>query len=91
MSNDGAIVGRQDGFDELTIVVVECIRNLMAFSNCSLPEAIRCATENIADMMGDQTRGKLEEGRRADFVVMNDEGEVLQTWIAGTKVWEKGE
>ena len=61
----------------------------MAFSNCTLAQAIRCVTENVADMMGDRTRGKLEEGRRADFVVLNDEGEVLQTWIAGVKVWEK--
>ncbi|KAI9690860.1 MAG: hypothetical protein M1822_008479 [Bathelium mastoideum] len=69
----------------------ECVRNLMAFSGCSLAQAVRCATENIADMMGDTTRGKLEEGRRADFVVMNDEGEVLQTWIGGVKIWEKGQ
>jgi N-acetylglucosamine-6-phosphate deacetylase len=61
----------------------------MAFSGCTLAQAICCATENIVDMMGDRTRGKLEEGRRADFLVLNDAGEVLQTWIGGVKVWEK--
>lgn len=67
----------------------ECIQNLMKWSGCGVAEAVRCVTENVADMMGDKTRGKLEAGRRADFVVLNDEGEVLQTWVAGEKVWEK--
>ncbi|CAD0111398.1 unnamed protein product, partial [Aureobasidium uvarum] len=67
----------------------ECIQNMMKWSGCSVAEAVRCVTENVADLMGDKSRGKLEAGRRADFVVLNDEGEVLQTWVAGLKVWEK--
>ncbi|KAH0259155.1 Metallo-dependent hydrolase, partial [Aureobasidium melanogenum] len=67
----------------------ECIQNMMKWSGCNVAEAVRCVTENVADVMGDTSRGKLEEGRRADFVVLNDEGEVLQTWVAGLKVWEK--
>jgi N-acetylglucosamine-6-phosphate deacetylase len=39
--------------------------------------------------MGDTERGKLEVGRRGDFVVLSDDGEVLQTFAAGKKVWEK--
>jgi N-acetylglucosamine-6-phosphate deacetylase len=61
----------------------------MKWSGCNVAEAVRCVTENVADMMGDKSRGKLEAGRKADFVVLNDEGEVLQTWVAGLKVWEK--
>ncbi|KAF1345438.1 hypothetical protein BDV97DRAFT_379340 [Delphinella strobiligena] len=67
----------------------ECVRNMMEWSGCDVAEAVRCVTENVASMMGDQTRGKLEAGRRADFVVMNDEGEILQTWVAGKMVWQK--
>ena len=66
-----------------------CIQNLMKWSGCGVAEAVRCVTENVAELMGDKTRGKLEAGRRADFVVLNEQGEVLQTWIAGVKVWEK--
>lgn len=81
-----------DGTDTLVggcASLQECIQNLMKWSGCSVAEAVRCVTENVADLMGDETRGKLEAGRRADFVVLNDEGEVLQTWVAGIKVWEK--
>lgn len=66
-----------------------CVRNLVAWSGCSLAEAVRCVTENVVDLMGDQTRGRLREGSRADLVILNDEGEVLQTWVGGKKVWGK--
>lgn len=67
----------------------DCIQNLMRWSGCNVAEAVRCVTENVADFMGDTRRGKLESGRRADLVVLDDEGNVLETWIAGKKVWEK--
>lgn len=67
----------------------ECVRNLLEWSGCDVAEAVRCATENVADFMGDNERGRLGVGRRADFVVLNDSGEVVQTWISGSKVWEK--
>lgn len=67
----------------------ECVRNIMKWSGCGVAEAVQCVTENVAGLMGDDSRGKLEAGRRADFVIMNDEGEILQTWVAGKKVWQR--
>ncbi|KAK3711370.1 hypothetical protein LTR37_009750 [Vermiconidia calcicola] len=64
-----------------------CVRNLMAWSGCGVAEAVRCMTENVVNLMGDEDRGKLEAGRVADFVVLTDDGHVLQTWIGGKKVW----
>ncbi|KAK8169484.1 hypothetical protein IWX90DRAFT_485424 [Phyllosticta citrichinensis] len=88
----------------------QSVRNLMAWTGCSVAEAVRCCTENVAAFMGvdgfevpgmppalgSAANGKggpgvgvLKQGRRADLVVLNDDGEVLQTWIAGRKVWER--
>ena len=67
----------------------ECVRNLSKWSGCSLPEAVVCATENIVNMLGDVSRGILEVGRHADFVVMDDQGQVLQTWIKGVQVYDR--
>ncbi|OCT44233.1 putative N-acetylglucosamine-6-phosphate deacetylase [Cladophialophora carrionii] len=67
----------------------ECVRNAVAFSGCNLAEAVQCVTENIADLMGERKRGKLEPGRRADFAILDGEGNVLETWIGGHKVWER--
>lgn len=66
----------------------ECVRNLVEWSGCSVAEAVRCVTENVAEFLGLEDRGKLESGRRADFVVLDDEANVLQTWIGGRKVWD---
>ena len=71
--------------------VAESVRNLRKCSGCSLAEAVRCASENIAALMNDEERGLIEEGRRADFVVLSDEGKVQQTWLKGEMVYEAPE
>jgi len=65
----------------------ECVQNLMKWSGCGVAEAVRCATENVTDFMGNQNRGKLEAGRKADLVILDDAGNVKQTWVGGQKVW----
>jgi N-acetylglucosamine-6-phosphate deacetylase len=66
----------------------ECVKNLVAWSGCGVAEAVRCVTENVVDFMGDDDRGKLEGGRRADLVVLDDEANVLETWVRGSRVWK---
>lgn len=67
----------------------ECVRNLKRWSGCTWADAVRCVTDNVANFMGDKTRGSLEAGRRADFVVLSDEGVVLETWVGGKKVYAR--
>jgi N-acetylglucosamine-6-phosphate deacetylase len=81
-----------EGTDTLVgacITMQQAVKNMVEWGACDIAQAVRAATENVADFMGLKDRGKLEEGRRADFVVLDDSGEVLETWIAGVKVWEK--
>ena len=68
----------------------ECVRNLKQWSGCSLAQAVQCATENIAKMMGLEDRGVIEVGRRADFVVLDDTSRVLETWKGGELVYQRG-
>lgn len=70
------------------------VRNLMKWSGCGIAEAVATVTENVAAFMGidgEGGRGVLREGRRADLTVLNEQGEVLQTWVAGHKVWDREE
>lgn len=70
------------------------VRNLMEWSGCGIAEAVGTVTENVAAFMGIDGEGGvgvLKEGRKADLAVLNEEGEVLQTWIRGAKVWDKEE
>lgn len=83
-----------EGTDTLVggcISLQESVRNLMAWSGCGVAAAVRCVTENVADFMGEGEIGRLETGRWADFVVLDDEGEVWETWVRGMKVWERAE
>ena len=65
----------------------ECVRNLQRFSGCKLAESVRCVTENVAALMRLDDRGILEPGRRADFVVLDENGFVEQTWIGGLRAY----
>ena len=61
----------------------------MAWSGCGVAGAVKCVTENPAKFMGESNRGKLEAGRRADLVILDDNANVLETWVHGKKVWAK--
>jgi N-acetylglucosamine-6-phosphate deacetylase len=66
----------------------------MEWSGCGIAEAVGTVTENVANFMGIAGQGGsgvLKEGRRADLCILSDAGEVLQTWVAGVKVWDKEE
>lgn len=67
--------------------VAECVRNLKKWSGCSLAEAVRCASQNITSLMKDEERGIIEEGRKADFVVLSDRGDVQEIWMMGMKLY----
>jgi N-acetylglucosamine-6-phosphate deacetylase len=78
---DGTLAGSALSMDQ-------AVRNLMAFTGCSLAEAVRCASTTPAAVLGDASRGALEPGRRGDVVVLSPEGEVLTTVVGGEVVWK---
>jgi N-acetylglucosamine-6-phosphate deacetylase len=59
------------------------VRNLTAFTGCTLREAARAASAHPATVLGDPTRGHLDPGARGDLVVLSPDGEVRATVIAG--------
>ncbi len=63
------------------------VRNVMSFVDWRLDQAVKLVTLNPARLLGitDQ-RGIVAPGRRADLAVLNAEGQVVQTIIAGEAV-----
>ena len=62
----------------------QAVRNVMAFADWSLSDAVRLATLNPAKAAGiDQQAGQLVPGALADMVVLTAAGEVRQTIIRG--------
>jgi N-acetylglucosamine-6-phosphate deacetylase len=63
------------------------VRNITKFSHWSLKDAVRAATLNAARATGTITdQGLLAAGAKADFVVLNPQGEVQKTFLGGREV-----
>ncbi|XP_050342232.1 N-acetylglucosamine-6-phosphate deacetylase [Nymphalis io] len=68
-----------------TTALDECVKTLKEATDCSLEYALETASLHPAKALGiDRTKGKLNFGYDADFVIMHPQSmKVLSTWIAG--------
>jgi N-acetylglucosamine-6-phosphate deacetylase len=80
-TKDGTIAGSRLSLDQ-------ALRNLMAATGITFPQAVACATWAPARAIGaDNEIGMLASGLRADFVVWNHRKEVAQVFIDGQLVY----
>lgn len=79
--------GEQETLIGSCITLPEGIRNMVRAAGVTMAEAVMCASMNIAELIKDESRGRLVAGRRADFVVFDPSGHVKQTWISGQLIW----
>jgi len=79
--SDGTIIGG-------VITLDQTLRNAVAHLGAPLHEAVAMASTNAASAMriGD-AYGSLAPGRAADFVLLDDDLRVTETWVAGERVW----
>jgi hypothetical protein len=69
----------------------KCVRNLRAYTECSLERAVDSVTRHPARLLRlEDTMGTLRRGTWADMVVLDDQCHVLQTYLAGQLVWARG-
>lgn len=87
--DDGAALRLQDGrLAGSSLSMDRAFRNAQSFGAMSLFEAVAACTLRPARVLGiEAERGTLRPGARADFVVLDAAGAVLQTWIAGEPVF----
>jgi N-acetylglucosamine-6-phosphate deacetylase len=67
------------------------VENIMNFTNCSLSDAIKMASGNVARIYNLNERGNLEQGKRADIILFEREGNQLHiknTFINGKQVFQ---
>ena len=63
------------------------VRNAVTLLGSTPAEALRMASLTPAEFLGvDRERGRIEPGRRADFVLLGSDLGVLETWIGGERV-----
>jgi len=67
-----------------------CVRHFMKAASCTAVEALECASLHPAQCLGiEKKKGSLTFGADADFVLLDDQLNVLATFIAGKRVWCK--
>jgi N-acetylglucosamine-6-phosphate deacetylase len=77
--SDGTIVGG-------VITLDQAVRNAVAHLPVPLHEAVAMASTVPARAMRLEGLGVLAEGAHADFIVMDDELRVVETWVGGVEV-----
>jgi N-acetylglucosamine-6-phosphate deacetylase len=59
------------------------VKNAVEMLGVDLPLAVKMASDNPARVLGLENTGKIEVGKQADIVLINEKFEVRQTWIGG--------
>jgi len=77
---DGVLAGSALPLDQ-------AVRNLIAFTGCSLADALATVTSTPADMLGLVDRGRIHRGARADLTILDQGGNLRHTIIAGEAAW----
>jgi N-acetylglucosamine-6-phosphate deacetylase len=78
---DGTLAGSRLSLDR-------ALRHLRDFAGMGLREAVAACTSRPARLLGVEVHhGTLRRGARADLAVMDTEGRVLETWLAGRRAW----
>ena len=77
---DGTLAGSVLTFND-------AFKNIMAFTGCSIEDAVKMTSVNQAREFGLNKKGSLEAGKDADMIVMNSEFEVEHTFSYGKMVY----
>lgn len=87
---EGAFLSGTDTLCGSIASMDQCVRNLINFTGCSIVEAIECATLHPAQVLNlSNTKGNLAFGSDADFLFLDSDLNVTQTFIGGKSVWKK--
>lgn len=82
LSDRSALAGSASRMIDLLRVTVNEVK-------IPLHEAVAMASANPARALGAETKGRLEAGADADFVVLSPDLEVVQTFVAGKEIFSR--
>ena len=67
-----------------------CFRFLKDSSDLTVAEAIKCASENVADMLGETDIGTLAPGKTANLLVLTENFQPVIVIYKGRVVFKNG-
>lgn len=88
VKDNGAYVEGTDTLAGSITPMIQCVSNLRNFTKCSIVDALECATLHPARVLGIQHRkGSLHYGSDADLILLDDNLNLLSTFLCGHQVW----
>lgn len=89
MTVAGGVARTRDGhLAGSTLTLIKAVFNYHRFTGRPLYEAVRAATLNPAEAIGDQERGALASGRYADIILVDEAGINRMTWRRGEVAYD---
>ena len=73
-----------------TLTMDKAYRNLIKFASLSPYELSKVMSENQCRLLHMDDRGSIEQGKRADYVLLDENNEVVRTVVRGRTVYERG-
>ena len=71
-----------------TLTLAQAVKKITSFTGAPPEKVLGLLTRNPANLIGeDHRRGDIAVGKDADFVVLSEELDILQTWSAGENVY----
>ncbi|MCP4790179.1 MAG: N-acetylglucosamine-6-phosphate deacetylase [Gammaproteobacteria bacterium] len=84
VSNNGRVTTLDGTLAGSNLDMASAVRNTVNILGLDLSEALRMASLYPAQFLGsDQSLGRIAVGCRADFALLNEQLQVLQTWVGG--------
>lgn len=68
------------------VTLPRAISNLLSTTSANLADAVACATAGPAAALGLTDRGSLAHGKRADVTLLDDDLEVVATYVGGRRL-----
>jgi N-acetylglucosamine-6-phosphate deacetylase len=89
LRDDGVALRAPDGrLAGSRLTLDRAIRNANTFADMTLLQAVRAATLGPARLLGiEAEHGTLRPGARADLAILDERGDVVETWLAGRRVY----
>jgi len=82
--SDGVCVDENGTLAGSALDMAAAVRNAVSMLGLDLVEAIRMASRSPARFLGlGESRGEISAGHHADLVLLDDEAQVVETWIDG--------
>ena len=89
VKEDKATVVGSDTIAGSVLSMDKAVRNFKNATHCSIVDALEVASLHPAQVLNLKTKGNLNIGSDADFIILNDDLFVEATYVAGERAWKR--